>query len=59
LIGFAPKDEQVDILRVLGKVFMWFLISKLFGMVAAANQGNVDCEDHISHLVVVTPYRRS
>jgi len=59
LIGFAPKDEQVDILQEVGKVFMCFFISKLFGMVAAAIQGKVDCEDYISHLIVLTPYQRS
>ena len=30
---------------------MCFFISELLGMVAAAIQGNVDCEDYISHLI--------
>jgi hypothetical protein len=55
LIGFAPKDEQVDILQEVGKVFMGGFIGTLFGVVAAAVQGNVDCEDYIPHLIVLTP----
>jgi len=41
-------------LHEVGKVFMCFFISKLFGMVAAAIQSNVDCEDYISHLIPLT-----
>jgi hypothetical protein len=33
---------------------MCFFIPNLFGVVAAAIQGNVDREDYISHLIVVT-----
>jgi hypothetical protein len=33
---------------------MAFVISNLFGVVAAAIQGNVDCEDYISHLIVLS-----
>jgi hypothetical protein len=55
LIGFAPKDEQVDLLHEARKVFMRFFISKLFGVVTAAVQGSVDREDYISHLIVLTP----
>jgi len=49
LIGLPPKDEQVNISHAVGKIFMCFVISILFGVVAAAIQGNVDCEDYISH----------
>ena len=34
---------------------MCFFITNLFGVVAAAIQGNVDCEDKVSHLP--TPIR--
>jgi hypothetical protein len=33
---------------------MAFVISDLFGVVAAAIQGSVDCEDYVSHLLVLT-----
>jgi len=49
LIGFTPKDLQVNLSREVRKIFKGFFIGKLFGVVAAAIQGNVDCEDHISH----------
>jgi len=49
LIGFTPKDLQVNLSRQVSKVFKFFFIDKLFGVVAAAIQGDVDCEDHISH----------
>ena|GEM_PF-6599608 len=55
MIGFAPKDEQVNLSQEPRKIFMCFVISKLLGVVAAAIQGNVDCEDYISHWIVVTP----
>jgi hypothetical protein len=50
LISLTPIDEQVSIPQELRKVFMGFIIGNLFGVVAAAIQGNVDCEDYISHL---------
>ncbi len=59
LIGFTPKDEQVNLSQKLRKIFMCFFIGIEFGVVAAAIQGNVDCVDYISHLIVLTPYRRS
>src|SRR5690349_16599852 len=34
---------------------MCFFITDLFGVVAAAIQGSVDCEDHVSHLIVLPP----
>jgi len=54
LIGFTPKDEQVNISHEVRKIFMCFFIGNLFGVVAAAIQGNVDCEDYISHLIVLS-----
>ena len=33
-----------------------FFIGNCFGVVAAAIQGNVDCEDYISHLIVLIPF---
>jgi hypothetical protein len=45
LIGFTPKDLQVSLSREVSKIFKCFLIDKSFGVVAAAIQGSVDCED--------------
>jgi hypothetical protein len=45
MIGLTPKDEQVYISHELRKIFMCFFISNLSGVVYAAIQGNVDCED--------------
>jgi hypothetical protein len=45
LVGDTPKDEQVNLSQEVCKIFMCFFISNLFGVVAAAIQGNVDCED--------------
>jgi hypothetical protein len=56
LIGFTPKDEQVNISHEVRKVFMRFVIGNLFGVVAAAIHGDVDCEDYISHLIDLTPW---
>jgi hypothetical protein len=50
LIGFTPKDLQVNLSREVSKIFKCFFIGKLFGVVAAAIQGNVDCEDYISYV---------
>jgi hypothetical protein len=36
LIGFTPKDEQVNILHEVRKIFMYFFIGNHFGVVAAA-----------------------
>jgi hypothetical protein len=49
LIGFAPKDEQVNISHEVRKIFVYFVIGDHFGVVAAAIQGDVDCVDYISH----------
>ena len=53
LIGFTPIDEQVNISQEVRVMFKYFVIGIVveieFGMVAAAIQGNVDCEDYISH----------
>jgi len=52
LIGFTPKDEQVNIISQEARVvFHYPFIRNVFGVVAAAIQGNVDCEDYISHLI--------
>jgi hypothetical protein len=45
LIGFAPKDEQVNLSQEVGEIFMGLFISQLFGVVAAAIERDVDCED--------------
>jgi hypothetical protein len=45
LIGFTPKDLQVNLSREVSKIFKFFFIDKLFGVVDAAIQGSVDCED--------------
>jgi hypothetical protein len=50
LIGFTPKDEQINIPQEVRKVLMYFFVRNHFGVVAAAIQGNVDCEDYISHV---------
>jgi hypothetical protein len=42
LIGFTPKDLQVGLSREVSKVFKPFVIDKLFGVVAAAIQGEVE-----------------
>ncbi len=36
LIGFTPKDEQVNISHEVRKIFKCFFIGNLFGVVAAA-----------------------
>jgi hypothetical protein len=36
-------------------MFKYVVPTNSFGVVAAAVQGNVDCEDYISHLIVLTP----
>jgi hypothetical protein len=35
---------------------MYFFIGNHFGVVAAAIQGDIDCEDYISHLIVLPPF---
>jgi hypothetical protein len=52
LIGFTAIDEQVGISQEQRIVFEEFFIGSLFGVVAAAIQGNVDCVDYISNLIV-------
>jgi hypothetical protein len=42
---FTPKDLQVNVSHEVRKVFMCFIIGKLFGVVDAAIQSSVDCED--------------
>jgi hypothetical protein len=56
LIGFTPKDLQVGLSRELSKILKCFFIDKLFGVVAAAIQGNVYCVDHVSHLIALIPF---
>jgi len=58
-IGFTSEDEQVHVSQEVGEIFMGFIIGQLFGVVAAAIQGTVDCEDHISHWIVLTPVLRA
>jgi hypothetical protein len=41
----------IGISREVREIFKLFFIHKLFGVVTAAIQGNVDCVDYISHLV--------
>ena len=36
MIGFAPKHEQVNIFHEVRKIFVYFFIANLFGVVAAA-----------------------
>jgi hypothetical protein len=36
LIGFTPKDLQVNLSQELSKIFKFFFIDKLFGVVDAA-----------------------
>jgi len=55
LVGDTPKDEQVNVTQEVRKIFMRLVISNLLGVVAAAIQGSVDCEDYISHLIVLNP----
>ena len=45
LIGFTSEDEQVHVSQEVCEIFMRFIISKLFGVVAAAIQGSVACEE--------------
>jgi hypothetical protein len=45
LIGFAPIDEQVNISQEVRIVFEYFFTANCFGVVAAAIQRDVDCED--------------
>jgi hypothetical protein len=47
LIGFTPIDEQVKISQEVRVMFKYFVIVRgiEFGMVDAAIQRNVDCED--------------
>jgi hypothetical protein len=55
LIGFTPIDQQVNLSQELRIMFKYVVPTNSFGVVAAAIQGNVDCEDYISHLIVLTP----
>ena len=54
MIGFTPVDEQVNILQETCEVLKHSFIGIEFGVVAAAIQGEVDCVDYISHLIVLT-----
>jgi hypothetical protein len=45
LVGDTPKDEQVNLSQEVRKKFMCLVISNLLGVVDAAIQGSVDCED--------------
>jgi hypothetical protein len=52
LIGFTPIDEQAGIIsQEAYKILKRFFIGVEFGVVAAAIQRNVDCEDYLSHLI--------
>jgi hypothetical protein len=42
---FYAQRLQVNLSREVSKIFKFFFIDKLFGVVDAAIQGNVDCED--------------
>jgi len=54
LVSDTPKDEQVNLSEELREILMRFVISHLLGVVAAAIEGNVDCENYFSHWVVLT-----
>ena len=54
LISFASVEECVSISCELCKILKRFVIGIEFGMVAAAIQGDVDGENHISHLIILT-----
>ena len=49
MIGFTPIDEQVNFSHEVRKIFIHFFMRSEFGVVAAAVQGDVDCEDYIPH----------
>jgi len=49
LIGFTPKDEQVNVSQEVRKILMCFFIGNHFGVVAAAIQGDIDCADQVFH----------
>src|SRR5260370_22193787 len=56
LVGFTPIDEQASIISQEARVvFHYLFIRNVFGVVAAAVEGNVDCEDYISHLIYTLP----
>jgi hypothetical protein len=50
LIGLTPKGEHVNIPHEVREMFMYFLVGIHFAVVAAAIQGDVDCEDYVSHV---------
>ena len=52
MIGFTAIDEQANIVSQEARVvFIYLFIRNMLGVVAAAVEGNVDCEDYISHLI--------
>src|SRR5262249_12668519 len=51
LIGFAAIDEQVSLSHEVREVLVYFFISNLPGVVDAAIQCAVDCEDQVSHVI--------
>ena len=44
-IGLTPKDLQVTLSQELRIIFKCFVAANCFGVVNAAIQRNVDCED--------------
>ena len=56
MISFTPIDEKVYTTQEMRIMFMHFFIGNHFGVVDAAVQGNVDCEDYVSHWIVLPPF---
>ena len=53
---FLKALSTIAIERLDAEVpFAYFFITNCFGVVAAAIQSEVDCEDYISHLIVLPP----
>jgi hypothetical protein len=53
--SLAPEGQTLTIM--VSADFKHFFIGNRFGVVAAAIQGSVDCEDYISHWIVLTSFR--
>ena len=63
MVGFTPVEEQTSIIsQEVQVVFHHPFIRNLFGVVAAADEGNVNCADYAkkhSPTVAVDPYTRA
>jgi len=49
LIGFPPIDKQVNLSQELRVMFQYFVAAHGFGVVNAATQRHIDCENQVSH----------